>query len=144
MHSLDTKSRFLELRAKDWSLARIATKLKVSKRTLVDWNSQHQAEIRALRAIELEALQEKILATHKQELTCLAQNLQRIEETLAERSFKCESMRDLFRTAALLRSEIRKLRVNPDLVAGPESKPAPQPVPAAEPVPEAVPQPDAS
>jgi hypothetical protein len=40
----------------------------VCSRTLVDWNRQSQAEIRTWRAVELEALQEKILATHEQEL----------------------------------------------------------------------------
>jgi hypothetical protein len=37
MHSTDTKSRFLELRAQGWSLARIAAHPNVAKRTLVDW-----------------------------------------------------------------------------------------------------------
>ena len=35
MPSTDTKSKFLELRAKDWSLARISKQLDVSVRTLV-------------------------------------------------------------------------------------------------------------
>ena len=50
MYDTDTKSQFLELRAKGWSLARIAERLKVSQRTLVNWNRQEHEEIRTLRA----------------------------------------------------------------------------------------------
>ncbi|HOX59460.1 MAG TPA: hypothetical protein P5205_20185 [Candidatus Paceibacterota bacterium] len=119
MHSADTKSRFLELRAKGWSLARIAVAIDVSQRTLVDWNRQHLEELRALRALEIEALQEKLLATHEHELACLAKHLEQVEGELAKRKFDYESTRDLFRLASLLRSEIRKLCVQPDLTPNP-------------------------
>ena len=56
MYDIDTKGKFLELRAKGWSLARITKRLKVAQRTLVDWNREEQEQIRSLRAIELEAL----------------------------------------------------------------------------------------
>jgi len=115
MHTTDTKSRFLELRAKGWSLARIAATIEVSQRTLVDWNRQHRDELQALRALELEALEEKILATHEHELLCLAKHLEQVEGELSRRTFDCESTRDLFRLAALLRSEIRKSRLEPVL-----------------------------
>jgi len=72
MYDADTKGQFLELRAKGWSLARIAKRLKVAQRTLVDWNRQEQEQIRSLRAIELEALREKILRTMKQNCTVSA------------------------------------------------------------------------
>lgn len=116
MHSTDTKSQFIELRAKGWSLARIAAQINVSPRTLVDWNRQSHAEIRTLRAVELEALQEKILASHEHELTRLTQHLQRIEEQLAKKKLEFESAPDLYRMAALMRAEIRKVRLEPDLI----------------------------
>ena len=114
MHPTDSKSRFLELRVKGWSLARIAKTIEVSQRTLVDWNAQHSAELRSLRAAELEALEEKILATHEHELTCLAKHLEQIENELSERVFTFESTPNLFRLTALLRSEIRRTRTAPD------------------------------
>ena len=116
MHSTDTKSQFIELRAKGWSLARIAARINVCSRTLVDWNRQSQTEIRALRAVELEALQEKILATHEQELTRLTQGLQRLEEELAQRPLQFVETRDLYRLCSLVRAEIRKVRLEPELV----------------------------
>lgn len=67
MYDMDMKNQFLELRAKGLSLSRLAEQLKVSHRTLVVWNRQEHEQIRTLRAIEWEALQEKILATGEQE-----------------------------------------------------------------------------
>jgi hypothetical protein len=67
MYDIDTKNQFLELRAKGWSLSRISERLNVSQRTLVDWNRQEHEQIRTLRAIEWETLQEKILPTCEQE-----------------------------------------------------------------------------
>ena len=109
MHDVDTKNQFLELRAKGWSLARIAERLKVAQRTLVDWNRQEHEQIRTLRAIELEALREKILATHEQELTRLKQELDRLETELARRKVEYVSTENLYRLSALLRGEIRKV-----------------------------------
>ena len=105
----------IELRAKGWSLARIATHLNVSVRTLVDWNRHSQTEIRSLRAVELEVLQEKILATHEMELTRLAQHLQRLEEELVKRPLQFVDTKDLYRLSALVRTEIRKVRLDSEL-----------------------------
>ena len=135
MHSTDTNGKFLELRAKGWSLARIATQIGVSKRTLVNWQHQHRQELRLLRAVELEALQEKILASHKAELTRLAGRLEAVEIELSQRELdnklRFVDTRDLYRLAALLRDEIRKLRIEPDF--SPEELPQPLSLsPAAE------------
>jgi hypothetical protein len=124
MHSTDTKSRFIELRAQGWSLARIAGHLAVSKRTLVDWNQHAQAEIRALKAVELEALQEKLLASHEAELTQLTAHLERIEQELAGRSLEVVSTENLFRLAAQLRLLLRKARLRPALPGETDAPPA--------------------
>ena len=75
MHSTDTKSRFIELRAQGWSLARIAAHLGVAKRTWADWDQHSQEEIRILKALELEALNEKLLTSDEAELTQLTAQL---------------------------------------------------------------------
>jgi transposase len=108
MYDTDTRAKFIELRAKGWSMARIAKRLKVSVRTLIDWNRKEKEAIKSLRAIELEALHEKILASHEHELRTLKANLDRIEEQIAKRHHGYESIATYYRLAALLRSEIRK------------------------------------
>ncbi len=109
MYGTDTKSQFLELRAKGWSLKRIAEHLKIAQRTLVDWNYQEHEQIRTFRAIELETLQEKILATREQELIRLKKELDRLEEELAKRKTDYISTENLYRLIALVRAEIRKV-----------------------------------
>ena len=109
MYDTETKSQFLELRAKGWSLSRIAERLKVSQRTLVDWNRQEHEQIRTLRAIEWEALQEKILATREQELVRLKKELDRLEAQLDKRTVEYVSTENLYRLSALVRAEIRKV-----------------------------------
>ena len=116
MYGTDTKSQFLELRAKGWSLARIAEHLKIAQRTLVDWNRQEHEQIRTLKAIELEALQEKILSTREQELTRLKQELDRLEQELANRKVEFVSTENLYRLSALVRAEIRKVCLAPPVV----------------------------
>lgn len=59
MELLKVKERFIELRAKGYSYDKIAKELGKAKQTLIDWNKDLQEEINNLRAVELEALQEK-------------------------------------------------------------------------------------
>jgi lambda repressor-like predicted transcriptional regulator len=124
MHSTDTKSQFLELRAKGWSLSRIATQIGVSKRTLVDWNQQHASELEALRAVELEAIEERILASHEEEITRLAAHQKAIEQELLGRPYAGLPTDKLFRLSALVRDQIEKIRQKPTHQE-PRSRPAP-------------------
>ncbi len=114
MYDTETRNAFLELRAKGWSIKRIAARLKVAPRTLVDWNRQENETIRTLRALELEALQEKILATREQELKTLKDSLDRIQQQIALKDHKYTSLESLYRLASLVRAEIRKVCRTPD------------------------------
>ena len=59
MELLQTKERFIELRAKGWSFDKIAKETGKAKQTLIDWSKELQDEIANLKALELEALYEK-------------------------------------------------------------------------------------
>lgn len=108
MHDTRTQNSFIELRARGWSLRRISAELKVAPRTLVDWNRKNLEAIRTLRALELEALREKVLATHEQELLSLKTSLDQIEAQISTRSYKFVELQTLHRLAALVRAKIRK------------------------------------
>jgi hypothetical protein len=110
MHSNDTKDQFLELRAKGLSLARIATDIHVSQRTLVEWNRQLAPDICALRAVHLEALHEQILASRQEDLTRLAKVQANVEAAITERDFSWVDSDKLVRIYLDLRHEIRDLR----------------------------------
>ncbi len=62
MYDSETRTAFIEFRAKGWIIKRITTRLKIPAYSL-DWNRQDNENIFTLRACEPEALQEKILAT---------------------------------------------------------------------------------
>ena len=59
MEILETKEKFIELRAKGWSFDKIAKELGKAKQTLIDWSKELQDEIANRKALELEALYEK-------------------------------------------------------------------------------------
>ena len=71
MYNADKQDKFIELRAQGWSLNHIATELDVSKRTLVDWNREFAKDVQSLRALELELLKEKIVASHEENVNRL-------------------------------------------------------------------------
>jgi transcriptional regulator with XRE-family HTH domain len=65
MELIDTKERFIELRAKGWSFDKIAKEIGKAKQTLIDWSKDLQEEIANRKALELESLYE-IYYLHKQ------------------------------------------------------------------------------
>jgi transposase len=115
MYPSEMHHRFIELRVQGWSLDRIAAELHVAKRTLIHWQRQYQRDITDLRGLELEAAQNRILASHEQELSRLAAQLEQVEAVLAKRRLDCLSTEFLFCLAGSLRAQLRKLRVTPTL-----------------------------
>ena len=136
MHTIETNHRFIELRARGWSFARVAAELRVNQNSLVSWQRKFRQEIADLKAVELEALQERLLASHEDELTRLAGHLNRVEAVLAGRKLEYVSTEFLFSLAATLRAQIRRQRVATEiseLPAGglPEDASPASPAPAA-------------
>jgi lambda repressor-like predicted transcriptional regulator len=131
MHPTDSKSQFIELRAKGWSLNRISVQIGVCKRTLVDWNRQSSLELEELRALELEALEERILASHEEELQRLVTHQKAIEQELLGRRYATLPTDKLFRLSALVRDQILKLRQRSEAAASLATRPPATPPAAA-------------
>src|SRR3954447_22243465 len=110
MYSAKTQDKFIELRAQGWSLGHIATELHIAKRTLVEWNRELAADIKSVRALELELLQEKFLATREQELARLARLKKDIDDELANRTLSFVPLEKLFRLSAELGKQIHQTR----------------------------------
>lgn len=112
MYNNETKDRFIELRADGLSLAEIAQQLNISKRTLVNWNRNLHSEIRALRAVQIEDLHEKIFANHELEAKRLAELQTKVETEIERRHFKYLDERDLvvIRASDLVRRQISRYR----------------------------------
>ena len=83
MKDQETQQKFVDLRARGRSFDRIAEELQVSKRTLIEWSRKFQFEIQNQRAIELEALRERYLATREEQVRQLGERLREVEAELA-------------------------------------------------------------
>jgi len=81
----EQKSRFIHLRAKGNSYTRIAKELGVSKGTLVNWNTDLEAEIAQVRSIELEALQEEFFLLKEGRIRLLGEQLKAIQSEMSKR-----------------------------------------------------------
>lgn len=81
----EQKSRFIHLRAKGNSYARIARELGVSKGTLLNWNTELEADIAQTRSIELEALQEEFFLLKEGRIRLLGEQLKAIQAEISKR-----------------------------------------------------------
>jgi len=106
MHDEATVQRFIELRAAGWTYARLGAELNVSKPTLIAWSRQHQFQIQNLKAMELEALAEKWLASVTDRVAALGGQLQQIQAELARRDLAQLSTSQLFAVERQLRRQI--------------------------------------
>ena len=94
----EQKSRFIHLRAKGYSYARIAEELSVSKTTLVNWNTELEAEVAAARSVELEALQEQYYLLKEGRIRLLGEQLKAIQTEISKRDLsevKTDKLMDL-------------------------------------------------
>jgi hypothetical protein len=100
------QQRFIQLRSQGWSFARIAAELDVAKGTLITLSRKLHFEIQNQRAIELEALQEQLIASREARARALAAQLQRVEQELQKRDLSQVSTGRLFGLAESLRRQI--------------------------------------
>jgi hypothetical protein len=108
MYPNETKDKFIELRAKGWSYHRIADHLNISSSTAHHWAADFSDEIQKLRAIELEAIQERVLASYEQDLTYLAEELKRVQQVLRERDYGYVDTQQLYWYQGALMARIDK------------------------------------
>ena len=113
MHDENTVQRFIELRAQGWSYLRLMAELKVTKPTLIAWSRKHQFQIQNLKAIELEALGEKWLASVTDRVNRLGGQLQAVEAELAKRGLGELTTPQLHTLARSLRREIERAAASP-------------------------------
>lgn len=99
MELLQTKERFIELRAKGWSFDKIAKELGKAKQTLIDWSKELQDEIANRKALELEALYETYYLQRENRLQGFGAMLSKIKEEVERRDLSdvpTDKLLDLF------------------------------------------------
>jgi hypothetical protein len=99
MELLETKERFIELRAKGWSFDKIAKELGKAKQTLIDWSKELQDEIANRKALELEALYETYYLLKENRLQTFGAMLTKIKTEVESRDLSdvpTDKLLDLF------------------------------------------------
>lgn len=99
MELLETKQRFIELRAGGWSFDKIAKELGKAKQTLIDWSKELEEEIANYKALELEALYEAYYLHKENRLRTFGTMLTKIKEEVESRDLSevpTDKLLDLF------------------------------------------------
>jgi len=99
MELLETKERFIEMRAKGYSFDRIAKELGKAKQTLIDWSKGLQDEIANRKALELEALYEKYYLLKENRLQTFGELLNKLKQEVMSRDLSnlpTDKLLDLF------------------------------------------------
>lgn len=99
MELLETKEKFIELRAKGWSFDKIAKELGKAKQTLIDWSKELDNEIANLKALELEALYEKHYLLKENRIETFGELLRKLKDEVMSRDLSdvpTDKLLDLF------------------------------------------------
>ena len=106
----ETKLKIVELRAKDYSIVRIAKELGLAKQTVVDTVKEMKDEIASLQAVQLDALYEAESLSVEARIKRLSALLAKLQTELDERSLSdvpTEKLVDLIlKTSSTLESSL--------------------------------------
>src|SRR5688500_18432988 len=116
MHDIETKQKFIELRAKDWSYERIAEELHVHRATLIRWQQQFGPHIHNLQQIEFERVQEKLLGSKAEQFEALVNDYRRYRSELETREPQNIPHYMLFRMVCRLRDQVERRKVIPQFL----------------------------
>ncbi|MEM8483996.1 MAG: hypothetical protein AAF564_00530 [Bacteroidota bacterium] len=108
MKNMDTKERFIELRARSYSFDKIAEELDVSKPTLIKWHKEFEREIVNLRYIHVEGLLEKHGLLKQKKIEVLAEVLQRTLDEIRTRDLSDVSVKHLIEITKLVDDRLEK------------------------------------
>ena len=113
METLETKNKFIELRAKGYSFDKIAKELGIAKQTLIDWSREFKNQIANLKAFELEVLQEKYFLSKKNRLETFGSLLGNLKKEIINRDLSdipTDKLLDLFLKFSI---QIEKENISP-------------------------------
>ena len=113
METVETKNKFIELRAKGYSFDKIAKELGKAKQTLIDWSKELEEEIANLKALELEALYEEFYLLKEERIRRLGKILKSIEDELLDRDLSDVATDRLLDLLLKYRAQIEEDLVEP-------------------------------
>lgn len=113
MELIDTKQKFIEMRAKGYSFDKIAKELGKAKQTLIDWSKELEEEIANLKALELEALYEKYYLLKENRLQAFGELLSKLRKEVEGRDLSDVSTERLLELFLKYNSQITEEIVKP-------------------------------
>jgi hypothetical protein len=122
MELLETKERFIELRAKGWSFDKIAKETGKAKQTLIDWSKELQNEIANRKASELEALYESYYLMRENRLQTFGAMLTKIKEEVDRRNLSDVPTDKLLELLLKYNSQVKEEIVEPTYKSSQEIK----------------------
>jgi hypothetical protein len=132
MYDIETKIRFIRLRARGMSIREIAGELKISKNTITDWNSLYAEKISDAQREEIDGILLELGVDKMARLRDLARYYNRVKEDLDKEivpgmypMLRIKDLRDLMKLHKDFNSEgflpnLRKPRNDAHLEAGPQ------------------------
>jgi hypothetical protein len=106
MISIDQKEKFIELRAKGLSYDKISKQMKVSKPTLIKWNTEFQKEISNVQFLEIQSVLELYKVNSKEKIEILTLKLQEVYKRLKKYEVVHLSLKDLLQLKDYLEKQL--------------------------------------
>jgi hypothetical protein len=128
MYNKETKDKFIELRLKGHSLAKISEAIGVAKCTLVEWNRDCQQQLRELRSAELEILHDRILQSYEEDFERLHRFQRGVDQRIGETVEQAFEWHNVIALDKVIRNQVRELRKDIELF-GRITKDARNPIP---------------
>jgi len=113
MELLETKEKFIELRAKGWSFDKIAKELGKAKQTLIDWSKELREDIANKKALELEALYETYYLQRENRLQTFGAMLTKIKKEVESRDLSDVPTDKLLELLLKYNSQVKEELIEP-------------------------------
>ncbi len=118
MKDLQSKEKFIQLRAQGLSFDKISKEIGVSKPTLIKWNQEASKEVANLFYFYSEGIIEKYKLLKAQRLEALACTLNKALEELEKRNFENIATKDLISIVFSLEKRIKDELINVQCFTG--------------------------
>lgn len=117
MKDLETKDRFVELRASGRSFASISKEIGVAKSTLISWSREMQNSIANLRQLHLDAVREKHRLGIERRMEIFGNQMNAVEDEIAKRDLSELPTSRLYDILIKLSKEVQGVELPVELTA---------------------------
>jgi len=118
MKDLETRERFVELRAQGRSFDSIAKELNVSKSALLKWGQELEKEINNAKYYAYQRLIEQYKLTKVERANFIMQALQRVNDAIGQKDVQALSIKELLMLSEKLENQLKDIILNAEYRTG--------------------------